>query len=548
VGITKFFGAADWALNLIDEIGIYLIVLFSVVGAAAVGYAIYLGILLAKAEDEGKRKEAKSRIIKTVSGLFIIVILTTTLFNPAFYNAIFKDTKDMGDTSVTIRGMPMNAESGRYELPAGMELPLNAVLGSWLNYDKIEFSVSPANAATVTYTSSTGEIKITGSLSGAGATTVAYSPSTGEINTTGSLSGVEATITAKVISGKSTQNVRFNVTILPQDQWLKSYPYAIRFHANGGEFVTGNKTIQNLYGLSSTDKLTNDRLMKLDSSGKNDTSKVTKAWYERIGWASIEQPPIDFLSDLILGISLTQNMIISNLATSLPAGNKTSENGITVLNVFAVWKDARPPTGGNKGTIVIVPPTPPDPNPGGGGYTSDLGEVWGGTTLLPSPGTYSGSGGGTDKNPCTYKATNWERVMLARVINAEYSGSNLEHQIAVGEVIMRRVMSSQWGGNTIYDIISASGQYDTFSRTSWQVVQTRSRPTDYRWATASSSQAAHIVLNGTTNHSGGAYFQHNRPKGGIVTASFGNGDNYKFFDNSTSAKYKLKDMTKAPRS
>jgi len=62
-----------------DDLLPYLVVIFALVAAASVGYAIFLGLQLAKAEDEGKRKQAKKRIMSTLAGLFIVVILFTTL-------------------------------------------------------------------------------------------------------------------------------------------------------------------------------------------------------------------------------------------------------------------------------------------------------------------------------------------------------------------------------------------------------------------------------------------------------------------------------------
>jgi len=68
---------ANWATRLVFDLQPYLYVIFALVAAVSVGYAVYLGFMLAKAEDEGKRKQAKSRIIKTLAGLFIIMVLST---------------------------------------------------------------------------------------------------------------------------------------------------------------------------------------------------------------------------------------------------------------------------------------------------------------------------------------------------------------------------------------------------------------------------------------------------------------------------------------
>ena len=55
-------------------------------------YAVFLGIMLAKAESDDKRKQAKKRITSTVAGLFIIVILTVMILQ-----FDFSDTYDMPD-------------------------------------------------------------------------------------------------------------------------------------------------------------------------------------------------------------------------------------------------------------------------------------------------------------------------------------------------------------------------------------------------------------------------------------------------------------------
>lgn len=79
--MIHLFGWEDknFATKLVSELQLYLLIVFAVVGGVAVGYAIYLGFLIAKAEDEGKRKAAKSRIFKTIIGLMIIAFLTTFL-------------------------------------------------------------------------------------------------------------------------------------------------------------------------------------------------------------------------------------------------------------------------------------------------------------------------------------------------------------------------------------------------------------------------------------------------------------------------------------
>ena len=51
-----------------------------VIGAAAVAYLIYLGILYAKSEDANKRKEVQGRLIGAVIGAVIIVAGITLVY------------------------------------------------------------------------------------------------------------------------------------------------------------------------------------------------------------------------------------------------------------------------------------------------------------------------------------------------------------------------------------------------------------------------------------------------------------------------------------
>jgi hypothetical protein len=93
-GVLNFLASAEWPRVLMRELRPFLIVIFAIMGAAGTGYAIYLGFMLAKAEDESKRQAAKKRIFMTVSGLFIITILVTVFVDTAFFNAVFMGTTD----------------------------------------------------------------------------------------------------------------------------------------------------------------------------------------------------------------------------------------------------------------------------------------------------------------------------------------------------------------------------------------------------------------------------------------------------------------------
>lgn len=94
-GLFSLIGSPNnWMKDLIEDLRPFIITIFAVVAAVGVGYALYLAFLLAKAEDQGKRKEAKGRILKTCIGLGIIVVLTAALFSNEFLDGLSGSTKD----------------------------------------------------------------------------------------------------------------------------------------------------------------------------------------------------------------------------------------------------------------------------------------------------------------------------------------------------------------------------------------------------------------------------------------------------------------------
>jgi len=88
-----------WGQKLWEGLQPVLIVIFSIVGAAAVAYSIFLGVMLAKAEGDAHRRKVRGRIYKTVAGLFIIVILMVVMLG-GFLDSILVGTKDMVNYSI----------------------------------------------------------------------------------------------------------------------------------------------------------------------------------------------------------------------------------------------------------------------------------------------------------------------------------------------------------------------------------------------------------------------------------------------------------------
>ena len=147
--------------------------------------------------------------------------------------------------------------------------------------------------------------------------------------------------------------------------------------------------------------------------------------------------------------------------------------------------------------------TPEPQSIGRSGHAPDEGEIWGET--LPGMFIHPEAGGGTDMNPNTYLASDYEQALLARAISAEAFEFSLEHHIAVGEVIMRRVMSSEWypgAQDTIHDVLSAEGQYPM----TWRKITNQINHNNP--STEKATQAAAAVLAGMSDYSQGSYFQH----------------------------------------
>lgn len=73
---TEGFTWLNPILKVLDDI---LWPILIVVGAVGTIYAIYLGVMMAKAENAEKREEAKKRIINAVIALVVMVVIILLL-------------------------------------------------------------------------------------------------------------------------------------------------------------------------------------------------------------------------------------------------------------------------------------------------------------------------------------------------------------------------------------------------------------------------------------------------------------------------------------
>ena len=87
----KFSGHLSWLNQTYKTLPNILWALLAIVGGAGCVYAIILGVNLAKAESEDKRKQASTRIRNTIIGIATLLILVVFLnvLLPLILNAIW---------------------------------------------------------------------------------------------------------------------------------------------------------------------------------------------------------------------------------------------------------------------------------------------------------------------------------------------------------------------------------------------------------------------------------------------------------------------------
>ena len=99
------YGDSFEVLNSVfNVLSIVLWVILGIVGAVGAIYAIWLGIKLAKAEDQGKRDEAKKHLIAVAIavGVTVVLILFFNTFLPAILSAFgLNEPLDLGGSTTT---------------------------------------------------------------------------------------------------------------------------------------------------------------------------------------------------------------------------------------------------------------------------------------------------------------------------------------------------------------------------------------------------------------------------------------------------------------
>ena len=100
----------DWIKQMFDILSPILWAIMAVVGAAGIVYSVFLGVNLARAEDQSKRDEAKKRLITTIIAVAVVIVLVI-FFNtllPMIIGAFIDPSKYLG-TGVENTGGGENA-------------------------------------------------------------------------------------------------------------------------------------------------------------------------------------------------------------------------------------------------------------------------------------------------------------------------------------------------------------------------------------------------------------------------------------------------------
>lgn len=152
------FAASNFMADFRDTLRPYLLIFFALVGSVALGYAIYLGFLLARAEDNEKRKKAKKRILMTLSSLMIVIILATIFIDWDPGEVFDRDGIALGRASnyALEESVFMFQPNGKYPLKMsfrGVEMDNDYLEVTW---STPVFAGPPSKSASITFNGDAG--------------------------------------------------------------------------------------------------------------------------------------------------------------------------------------------------------------------------------------------------------------------------------------------------------------------------------------------------------------------------------------------------------
>lgn len=331
--------SGTWGHDFVSALRPILIVICVAVAIVASAYAVYLAFMLAKAEDDGARKAAKSRIMKVIAGLLFIIILGSTFGNTAFINMLFGVTKDWERTAPdnSIAGFPVSKD-GTTPMPIGEEIPLSAFIDGEYTAPGVQalFEIVGENTANAQIVYKQGVPYIIASTSGrVSVRLTTYSGhSTPDENNSGPIEWYDS------------KTVTIPVTFMTSTDFAEIVAYEIRFWPNGGTLSTGQQyhTVR-FTPAGDGANITYDKLFGIYMDGKylNDTKRIWYNGYGRQAWSPQQHPPMASYSSSIVNIDWNgKHKTITALAADSRFTFNTNSNGIAVLNVYAVWVGSGP--------------------------------------------------------------------------------------------------------------------------------------------------------------------------------------------------------------
>lgn len=93
IGDYIYTGGLSWLNDVFDVLPPILYTILAIVGGAGSVYAIFLGVNLAKSENDEKRKQAANRMKNTIIGVVVLLVLVLfiTLAIPEILKAAYPD-------------------------------------------------------------------------------------------------------------------------------------------------------------------------------------------------------------------------------------------------------------------------------------------------------------------------------------------------------------------------------------------------------------------------------------------------------------------------
>ncbi len=108
--VPQYVTDYSWMGQIFDAVSIVLYIIMGLVGAAGAIYAIYLGIQLARAEDQSKRDEAKKHLITVLIAVAVTIVLVL------FFNLLLPEIVKafIGDGNIYSQYLNKDQTTGKF--------------------------------------------------------------------------------------------------------------------------------------------------------------------------------------------------------------------------------------------------------------------------------------------------------------------------------------------------------------------------------------------------------------------------------------------------